>query len=134
VNTVTAELTSGTAVHLADGRHNWVSDQPPDAQGTDLGPSPYELLLGALASCTCVTLALYCRHKGIELHSVRAVYTHEVRSDGGQAAIDRITGDVRIVGKFDDAQRKRLADIARRCPVHNTLRAGVAIRDHVSFG
>ena len=36
-------------------------------------------------------------------------------------------------GDFDAAQRKRLAQIAQRCPVHKTLAHGVAFEDNATF-
>ncbi len=139
--TITAELTSGTQVILSDGRHTWRGDEPPEIGGTDTGPTPYELLVASLAACACITLALYCRHKAIELKSVNATYQHgRVHADDCEACddpktgfIDQITGYIRIAGTFDDAQRKRLAQVAERCPVHKTLARGVKMIDHVEF-
>ena len=59
---ITAELTSGTHVTVSNGRHTWYGDEPPEVKGTDRAPHPYELLLGALAACTCITLSLYAQH------------------------------------------------------------------------
>jgi uncharacterized OsmC-like protein len=36
-------------------------------------------------------------------------------------------------GDFDDSQRKRLAQIVTRCPVHKTLVHGVEIDDNSTF-
>ncbi len=138
---IVAELTSGTQVRLSNGRHTWRADEPPEASGTDLGPTPYELLIGALAACTCITLALYCRHKGIPLKAVTATYDHDkVHADDcaecedpKKGFIDRIESRVRIAGDFDEAQRKRLAQIVERCPVHKTLAAGVTMVDRAEF-
>jgi uncharacterized OsmC-like protein len=38
------------------------------------------------------------------------------------------------LGDFDEAQRKRLAQIAQRCPVHKTLAYGVSFEDSATFG
>ncbi len=138
---ITAELASGTAVRLTNGRHQWLADEPPEIHGTDTGPNPYELLLGSLAACTCITLALYCRHKGIALDSVTATYDFdrihardcEECDEPKRGFIDRISSKVHIGGEFDDAQRKRLAQIVERCPVHKTLANGVMISDHATF-
>ncbi len=138
---ITAKLTSGMVVKLSNGRHEWAADEPLDAGGTDTGPNPYELLLGSLAACTCVTLAWYCRHKKIALESVSTTYDFSrVHADDckdcdvpDRGFIEKITSNVHITGDFDEAQRKRLAQIAQRCPVHKTLAHGVAFEDHATF-
>ena len=139
---ITANLTSGTGVLLSNGRHEWRADEPPEAGGADTGPNPYELLLGSLAACTCITLALYCRHKGLTLEAVRATYDFgrvhakdcEDCDDSDKGFIDKIDSQILISGDFDAAQQKRLAEVAQRCPVHKTLANGVMISDAVNFG
>ncbi len=139
---ITATLTTGMAVQLSNGRHEWQADEPIDAGGTDTGPNPYELLLGSLAACTCVTIAWYCQFKKLPLESVSASYDFaRVHADDckdcdipDRGFIEKITGNVHIEGNFDDAQRKRLAQIAERCPVHKTLAHGVVFEDKATFG
>ena len=139
---ITAKLTSGMVVKLSNGRHEWAADEPLAAGGTDTGPNPYELLLGSLAACTCVTLAWYCRHKEIALESVTTTYDFSrVHADDckdcdmpDRGFIEKIKSNVHITGDFEKAQRKRLAQIAERCPVHKTLAHGVAFEDHATFG
>ena len=138
---ITATLSSGTEVKISNGRHNWRVDEPVDVGGTDSGPNPYEMLLGSLAACTCITLAIYCRHKKIALDSVTAKYEFnrihakdcEDCDDEARGFIHHISSDVQVGGDFDDAQKKRLAEIVQRCPVHKTLANGVSISDTVGF-
>jgi putative redox protein len=138
---ITAELTSGLQVAISNGRHTWRADEPTGAGGGDTGPTPYEMLIGALAGCTLITLALYCRRKRIPLKSVSATYEHgrvhaddcEGCDDDKQGYLDRITSRVRIAGTFDDTQRTRLEQIVSRCPVHKTLEHGVGMADRVVF-
>jgi uncharacterized OsmC-like protein len=40
---------SGFAQEVVIGRHRLTSDEPLSAEGTDTGPTPYDLLLAALA-------------------------------------------------------------------------------------
>ncbi len=139
---ITAKLTSGMLVNISNGRHEWTADEPLAAGGGDSGPDPYELLLSSLAACTCVTIAWYCRHKGLPLESVSTTYDFsrvhandcEDCDKPDKGLIDKITTNVHIVGDFDEAQRKRLAQIAQRCPVHKTLAQGVQFEDHATFG
>jgi len=139
---VTAELTSGTLVTISNGRHIWRADEPPEAKGTDLAPNPHEPLLGALSACTCITLSLYCQHKGIPLKSVSARYEFKrVHADddcdgcendrGGR--VEQVTSFIRIAGDLDDSQRQRLTQIAQRCPVHKSLAQGMRLVDRVEF-
>jgi putative redox protein len=138
---ITATLTTGTVVNISNGRHEWIGDEPLAAGGTDTGPNPYELLLGSLAACTCVTLAMYCQHKGLVLTSIVASYEFsnihaddcEDCDDAEIGFIEHITSNVHIEGQFDEAQRKRLAQIVTRCPVHKTLSKGVKLKDHATF-
>ncbi len=138
---ITATLTTGMAVKISNGRHEWLADEPLTAGGSDTGPNPYELLLSSLAACTCVTIAGYCRHKGLALESVSTRYDFSrVHADDceecdapDKGLIEQITSNVHIEGDFSESQRKRLAQIAQRCPVHKTLARGVQIDDHATF-
>ncbi|MCH7857503.1 MAG: OsmC family protein [Gemmatimonadetes bacterium] len=138
---VTAVLGEGTEVTLQARQFTWRSDEPLGAGGTDLGPTPYEILLGSLAACIVITLRLYANHKGITLPEVGVrldfdrVHADDCadcdeRTDGW---IERITSQVTIRGTFDDAQRARLTQVAQRCPVHKTLANGVHLVDSVVF-
>ena len=138
---ITASLHDGYAVTISNGRHIWKADEPIDVGGTDTGPNPYELLLGSLAACTCITISMYCKQKGLSLHSVQTSYDfsrvhaedckHCDEADEG--LIEEISTNVHISGEFDEAQRKRLTQIAGRCPVHKTLAKGVKFDDNASF-
>lgn len=118
------------------GRHALASDEPVSAGGTDAGPTPYDLLLAALGTCTSMTLGLYARRKGWPLEAVRVRLRHSrvhasdcanCESDPN-AVIDRIDREIEMVGPLDAAQRARLLEIADRCPVHRTLVSEVEIR------
>ena len=138
---VTAVLGEGTEVTLQARQFTWRSDEPLGAGGADLGPTPYEILLGSLAACIVITLRLYANHKRITLPEVGVrldfdrVHADDCadcdeRTDGW---IERITSQVTIRGTFDDAQRARLTQVAQRCPVHKTLANGVHLVDSVVF-
>lgn len=139
---VIAELNEGMVVKVSNGRHEWIADEPPEVGGTNEGPNPYELLLSALAACICITVAMYCRHKKMQLDSIRAAFEFanihaddcEHCDDELTGYIDHITSDVQIHGEFDDQQKKRLAQVASRCPVHKTLEKGVVFKDNATFG
>lgn len=139
---VKAELREGTAVTLRTRQFTWKGDEPESAGGTDTGPDPYELLMGALGACIAATLRIYADHKGIELTGVDVELAFDrIRGDDiansehpTDGRIECITSHVTLHGDFDDAQRARLTQVAQRCPVHKTLVSGLTVEDSVDFG
>ena len=139
--TITADLTSGYRVELRAGDHLWHADEPTDLGGTDTGPTPYELLLSAAGACTAITISLFCQRKGWDLHSVSARYeldkVHAADradcEDDASGYIEPVASGIFIEGTFDEAQRARLSDIARKCPVHKTIDHGVTFTTETVF-
>ncbi|HET7234037.1 MAG TPA: alpha/beta fold hydrolase [Longimicrobium sp.] len=120
---------------VAAGRHVFVTDEPVAVGGTDAGPTPYDLLAGALGACTGMTLKAYAERKGWPLEEVMVRLTHGKVHGVDQATcadreprVDRIERQVKIDGDaLTPEQRTRLLEIADRCPVHRTLSAGVFV-------
>ena len=116
------------------GRHSLIADEPVSYGGSDSGPTPYDLLTAALGACTSMTIRLYAESKKLELEHVAVRLKHSkvhaedcIACDAKETRMDRIEREIELTGRLDDAQRKRLLEIADRCPVHRTLETGVAI-------
>lgn len=133
---------SGASRHAVDlwaGRHHLVADEPKEAGGGDLGPNPYELLASALAACTTMTLRMYADRKGWPVRRISVAVTHrkvhardcadcETR-DGYVDVLERV---IELEGELSEEQRRRLLEIANRCPVHRTLTGEVKIRSRLA--
>jgi len=102
------------------GTHRWVADEPKDVGGANLGPSPGQLLMSALATCSAMTVMMYVRRKKWPLQCIR-VFVHKKQTD---KAIPHATyiKQVKLIGpELTDKQRTRCLEIAAKCPIHRTL-------------
>lgn len=131
---VVTELDKKFLRGLYSESHQLMSDEPVSYGGSNLGPSPYELLSMALGSCTSMTLRMYANMKKLEVDDISVRLKHEKihaedcpRAEQGNGKIDRITRYIHIEGKLDDAQRARMLEIADRCPVHQSLEKKILI-------
>ena len=102
--------------------HALIADEPEDLGGSDGGPTPMELALGALGACTGITLEMYARRKGWPLTGVDAVVT--------STEVDRkrsIDVALTLRGPLTDEQKTRLLQIAHACPVHKVMSGQAAL-------
>ena len=131
----------GFAQEIVAGSHRFLSDEPARAGGTDTGPTPYDLLLASLGSCTSMTLAMYARRKQWPLQRVTVRLRHSrvhaedcAACETRDARLTVIERDIALDGALDADQRARLLAIANRCPVHLTLSSQIDIRTSPGIG
>jgi putative redox protein len=123
------------------GKHELFIDEPVEAGGSDKGPDPYAYILGALGACTAITMELYASRKGWDLEKVEVFLSHEksYRQDCENckddfAKLSHINRIIKVYGKLDEEQVRRLEAIAEKCPVHKTLEKGIRIETSTSQG
>jgi uncharacterized OsmC-like protein len=132
---------SGFVQEIVAGGHRLASDEPVSVGGTDTGPTPYDLLLAALGSCTSMTAGVYARRKGWLLESVTVRLTHSrihaadcANCETEEGMLDRIDLVIELEGPLTQEQRARLLEITERCPVHRTLRSEIEIVSRLAGG
>lgn len=131
---IVAESGAGTYTQrITAGNHELVADEPRPV-GDDSGPTPYDLLLAALGSCTSMTVRMYAKRKEWPLDQVRVTLRHSrihaedcADCETRVGLVNQIDLDIELIGNLDEEQRQRLLLIAGRCPVHQTLTSEVHI-------
>jgi putative redox protein len=120
---------------IMSGPHRFLADEPVKAGGLDSGPGPYDLLLASLGACTSMTLRLYAENKKLPLQRVSVRLTHNkihaedcLNCETKEGMIDRIDRNITLEGALSADERKRLLEIADKCPVHRTLESEIEIR------
>ena len=117
---------------LQTKKHTFIGDEPKSVGGDDFGPSPYEYLNAAIATCTAMTLKLYAERKKWDLQEVFVYISHakkhsdELMLDVEKPGyLDHISKQLKFIGNLDDKQEQRLKEIASKCPVHKTVASEV---------
>ena len=114
--------------------HHLIADEPVSYGGNYLGPTPYQLLAAGLGACTSMTIRMYARQKKIPLEHVQVDVSHAkihaqdcLSCDKSDGKIDQFERQITLTGDLTVEQRKRLLEIADRCPVHKTLAGDISI-------
>jgi uncharacterized OsmC-like protein/alpha-beta hydrolase superfamily lysophospholipase len=120
---------------ILTGPHHLLADEPIKLGGLDSGPGPYDFLLAGLGACTSMTIRLYADFKKLPLENVSVRLSHgKIHAkdcetcDTKVSMVDHIERAITLEGPLDEEQRKRLMEIADKCPVHKTLETKVDIR------
>lgn len=128
MSSVKAKLAGSFRTEITIGPHTIIADEPESAGGRDEGPTPYDLLGSALATCTAMTLHFYAKREKIALESVEVDVANErihardcddCESESGY--VHRFDVRLRVSGDLSEEQRQKLLQIAQRCPVYKTL-------------
>ena len=131
---VSANTRDGFLTRVNANGHHFIADEPLSVGGTNLGPTPYDLLSSSLATCTAMTLNMYARHKKLPVNNVSVEVDHDrihakdcEDCEKTQGRIDRFTRSISIEGELTPEQSSRMLEIADRCPVHKTLENEIKI-------
>ena len=116
------------------GPHRMLADEPAAAGGEDSGPGPYDFVLAGLGACTSMTMRLYADRKSLPLDRLTVTLKHSkihaedcAECETRAGMLDQIDRVIAIEGALDADQRKRLMEIADKCPVHRTLTSEIRI-------
>ena len=116
------------------GPHRLLADEPVAAGGEDSGPGPYDFLLAALGACKSMTMRLYADRKSLPLERATVTLHHSkihaqdcAECETREGMLDQIDVAIGLEGALDAEQKKRILEIADKCPVHRTLTSEIRI-------
>lgn len=128
MNQAKVSLREGYKTVLSVGGHTVITDEPVEAGGLDLGPTPMGLMVGSLGSCIAITVKLYADRKKWPLDGIDVDVTMErfkaadyPAYEGDEDYVHEFNVRVDLKGDLTDEQRARLMEIAGKCPVHRAI-------------
>jgi len=135
---VLGDIEDGFLVSINADGHLLLGDEPAGKGGTGRGPTPYDLLAAALASCTVMTLNFFARREDLPLEAAEVSVKHDrIHAEDCETCekksgrVDRLSREITLHGNLDDEQRALLMKIADRCPVHRSLENEITIASHL---
>lgn len=137
LKTLSAEGRMGTdfCVRVSSGTREIVMDQPRGAGGEDLGPTPLELILAAVAGCFGTIGRFIAHQQRFELRGMQFRIEADYDPDGllgrnaeVRAGFQEIRLGVEIDADLDAAGKQALLEqIERRCPLADNLLHGTRL-------
>ena len=132
---IEARLIQSYQVAVRNGRHVWITDEPISLGGHDLGPTPHELLMSALAGCKAITCQMYAQRKEWPLTGMTVTVSHKkekVDTENVDAQlVNQFVCELHFEGDLSAEQIERLHQIADRCPVHKALTGQTTVQSVV---
>lgn len=126
---VAAEMQEGFAIRSTINGHTLIIDQPEAARGSNLGATPLETFLFAIAGCVGTIGRIVAMQRKLDLRGMQVQVEGDYNPAGllGKPTDDRIGfQQIRISASIDadwsDEEKKTFLDeVCHRCPLHDNV-------------
>ena len=133
---VYAKSETPSSLKIKSGKFKMIIDEPENMGGTDMGPSPVQVLLMSLAGCLNVTGHEVARQRGMKLNGMKIDIKGSMNpcnfmgcSFDERAGFQKIY--VSIKADFENASKEEieswLIETEARCPVTDNIKEGTHV-------
>jgi len=109
----------GKVVTALSHGHIIKTDQPVHSGGQDSAPSPYELFLASIGTCSGLYVKSFCDNRNIPVNNIRIVQTAEFDEETGLPT--NIKLDIKLPPDFPEKYREAVISVAELCKVKKTM-------------
>jgi ribosomal protein S12 methylthiotransferase accessory factor len=111
----------GKQVDARFGPHRVVTDQPTEAGGRGVAPSPFDLFLASLGTCAGYYALGFCRERGLPVAGLGLVVRFDRGADG--KSIAAVRAELTLPPGFPDKYHAAIARAVGQCAVKRHLDA-----------
>ena len=97
------------------------TDQPVISGGQNTAPSPFELFLASIGTCTGIYVKSFCDNRKIPTDNIKIIQTSEYDEETGLPV--NIKLDIKLPAEFPDKYKDALISVAELCKVKKTIAA-----------
>lgn len=116
---LTVKHEGGLASSINVRGHKVITDVPEPMGGNDRGPTPPDLLAGALGGCIALYIARWAAEAKLPYEGMEIEVAYEL--DMTAHCMPVIGVKVKMPADFPEARRESLMRVAEHCTIHNTL-------------
>ena len=136
-----SELTEGFRADVSVRDFSFLSDEPKELGGTDLGPNPVEYVLGAFAACQEIVIKAYATVLGIDVISVKVEAEGSLDLHGFLNLSEERPGFTGVTFKTvietSESNPEKLKQLEffsiNRCPVLDIIQNPVSLEGKIEF-
>lgn len=97
------------------------TDQPQDSGGDNTAPTPYELFLASLGTCSAVFIKFYCDNRKIPADKIKIIQKTEFNKTTHLAS--KINFEIQFPSDFPKEHIEAVKNVAALCKVKKQLQA-----------
>jgi putative redox protein len=109
----------GKVVTAHTHNHSIRTDQPVDKGGENVAPTPFELFLASIGTCTGVYVKSFCDHRDIPTDNIKIIQKTVYNEETGLPV--NITLDIQLPADFPERYKTHLINVAELCKVKKSI-------------
>lgn len=91
------------------------TDQPVSLGGEGTAPTPFELFLASIGTCTAVYVLSFCQKRGIPTENIKLILKKEVNEETD--TVTKISIEIQVPKDFPENYKGALIKVAEKCKV-----------------
>ncbi|MGD0711675.1 MAG: OsmC family protein [Bacteroidales bacterium] len=96
------------------------TDQPIDSGGNGTAPSPFDLFLASIATCSGVYVKSFCDNRNLPTEGIK-IFQH-AEYDSETKLVSKLNLEIVVPASFPEKYRDALAEVAGKCKVKKQIK------------